>query len=71
MFIVLKYTTKTRRKRTNTSKVGTIRLVGRADFPDLAFVHEEGDICHAAGEAHLMGHEHHRHAALAQILHHL
>ena len=49
-------------------RVGEELLRGAA-LPDLALVHEDGRARDIAGEAHLVGHEQHRHAVLRQLLH--
>ena len=46
-------------------------LLGDALLDDHALVHEEDAVADLAGEAHLVGDDHHRHAALRERAHHL
>jgi hypothetical protein len=44
-------------------------VLRRADLDDLAVGHEHHAIGDLAGEAHLVGHDHHRHRVVIQLLH--
>ena len=45
-------------------------LIGGSLLHDVAAVHEQDPVCNLAGEAHLVGHDHHGHAGLSLIKYH-
>ena len=46
-------------------------LLGGEVFNDFACVHEDHAVGHLAGEAHFVGHDHHGHAFLGELDHHV
>jgi len=46
-------------------------MLGRTDFNDGSFIHENHPVGHLPGESHLMGDHYHGHAFLCQGLHNI